>query len=578
MAQARWTRPAVALTAVAACVLGVPGVAEAGWFAYAANRGTNTISQYSIGSDGALSPLGATTAVTNSAPWDVVVSPDARSLYASYAGPLNAIAEFDIGADGTLTPKPGHETIAAGGGPNNLAISPDGKQLYVANFSGDSISEYDIGAAGVLSPKLVASLPSGMGPVAFVVTPDGQTAYSANYTDGSVGFFSPLPDGGFGPTTVLFADCGGASGHPNDLRVSPDGKNLYVADDTNNICQFNVPALSPPRPELGAGGPWGIEIAPDGKHLYAPADTVRQFSIFDDGSLGFMSPTGVAAGTTPRYAAISPDGKNLYSTNEGDATVSQFDIGSDAKLTAKTIATVAAGTTVSGIAVTPNQAPVAEFDAAPGAPGSPTAFDASASSDRDGSVARYDWDFGDGTTLPDGGATPSHTYQSAGTYPVTLSLTDNVGCAHIVYTGKTAVCNAQANVLTKNVTVSLPVKGSPNVPPAIRSASLSRRVFVVNSRGRAEKPVASRAKKGTTLRYTLSERARLVVTVRRVRPRRRIGAFAVASKAGRNRHAFSGRVGRKRLKPGRYLAVLVATDAGGLSSSARRLKFKVVRR
>jgi hypothetical protein len=103
-------------------------------------------------------------------------------------------------------------------------------------------------------------------------------------------------------------------------------------------------------------------------------------------------------------------------------------------------------------------------------------------------------------------------------------------------------------------------------------------VFVVNSRGRAEKPVASRAKKGTTLRYTLSERARLVVTVRRVRPRRRIGAFAVASKAGRNRHAFSGRVGRKRLKPGRYLAVLVATDAGGLSSSPRRLKFKVVRR
>jgi len=48
MAQARWTRPVVALTAVAACVLVVPGVAEAAWFAYAANRGTNTISQYSI--------------------------------------------------------------------------------------------------------------------------------------------------------------------------------------------------------------------------------------------------------------------------------------------------------------------------------------------------------------------------------------------------------------------------------------------------------------------------------------------------------------------------------------------------
>ena len=157
---------------------------------------------------------------------------------------------------------------------------------------------------------------------------------------------------------------------------------------------------------------------------------------------------------------------------------------------------------------------------------------------------------------------------------MTLSLTDNVGCAHIVYTGKTAVCNAQANVLTRNVTVSVPQ----NVRPVITSASLSRRVFAVNPRGRAEKPVVSRVKRGTSLRYTLSERARVLVTVRRVRPRRRIGGFAVASKAGRNRHAFSGRIGLKRLKPGRYLAVLVATDSGGLSSSPRRLKFKVVRR
>src|SRR6185295_1248605 len=211
-AQARWTRPAVALTAVAACVLGVPGVAEAGWFAYTANRGANTISQYSIGSDGALSPLGATTAVTNSAPWDVVVSPDARSLYASYAGPLNAIAEFDIGADGTLTPKPGNETVPASGTPNNLTISPDGKELYVANFSGDSIGQFHIGADGALAQSLVSSLPSGMGPVAFVIAPDGQTAYSANYNDGSVGFFTPLPTGGYGAQIPLFADCGGASG------------------------------------------------------------------------------------------------------------------------------------------------------------------------------------------------------------------------------------------------------------------------------------------------------------------------------------------------------------------------------
>ena len=148
---------------------------------------------------------------------------------------------------------------------------------------------------------------------------------------------------------------------------------------------------------------------------------------------------------------------------------------------------------MSGIAVTPNQAPVPAFDAAPGAPGSPTAFDASASSDRDGSVARYDWDFGDGTTLPDGGPKPGHTYASAGTYAVTLSLTDNLGCAHTVYTGKTAVRNATGNVLKKNITVSASLV--PNVAPAIVSASLSRRTFAGKSARRGRRSPRSRARR-----------------------------------------------------------------------------------
>ena len=171
MVQAGWTRAGLALTAVAVAVCLLPATADAAWFAYTANHGANNISQYSIGSDGSLSSLGATTAVANSAPWDVVVSPDAKSLYASYSGSLNAVAEFDISADGTLTPKTGHETIAAGGSPNNLAISPDGQNLYVANFGGDSISEYHIGDGGVLSSNVVDSFPFGTGPVAFAVAP-----------------------------------------------------------------------------------------------------------------------------------------------------------------------------------------------------------------------------------------------------------------------------------------------------------------------------------------------------------------------------------------------------------------------
>jgi hypothetical protein len=47
--------------------------------------------------------------------------------------------------------------------------------------------------------------------------------------------------------------------------------------------------------------------------------------------------------------------------------------------------------------------------------------------------------------------------------------------------------------------------------------------------------------------------------------------------AGRHSIAFSGRIGRKALRPGRYRATLVARNAGG-KSDAVRLTFRVVRR
>ncbi len=52
-------------------------------------------------------------------------------------------------------------------------------------------------------------------------------------------------------------------------------------------------------------------------------------------------------------------------------------------------------------------------------------FDGSASSDADGTVDSYSWEFGDGTT--GSGATASHDYAAAGTYQVRLTVTDNAG-------------------------------------------------------------------------------------------------------------------------------------------------------
>jgi PKD repeat protein len=72
-----------------------------------------------------------------------------------------------------------------------------------------------------------------------------------------------------------------------------------------------------------------------------------------------------------------------------------------------------------------NQAPVAAFTYA--CTDRTCDFDASASYDLDGSIVSYDWDFGDGTT--GSGIAASHTYVDDGTYPVDLTVTDDLGAS-----------------------------------------------------------------------------------------------------------------------------------------------------
>ena len=52
-------------------------------------------------------------------------------------------------------------------------------------------------------------------------------------------------------------------------------------------------------------------------------------------------------------------------------------------------------------------------------------FDGSASTDEDGTINSYLWDFGDGST--GSGVTATHTYQTDGNFNVTLTVTDNSG-------------------------------------------------------------------------------------------------------------------------------------------------------
>ena len=114
----------------------------------------------------------------------------------------------------------------------------------------------------------------------------------------------------------------------------------------------------------------------------------------------------------------------------------------------------------------------------------------------------------------------------------------------------------------------------------------------------AATPLAARLARGTRFRYTLSEDSRVTLTIQRalagrrrggqcVRPSlrlahakgctryRAVGTLSRIGKAGANSTRFSGRLGRRALRPGAYRAVIRATDNAGNRSAPRATRFRI---
>jgi PKD repeat protein len=148
----------------------------------------------------------------------------------------------------------------------------------------------------------------------------------------------------------------------------------------------------------------------DASASHDPDGTIAKYEWDLDGNGTYETNTGSKATVTHTYSAEGEYTVGLRVTDNGGAT----------------------GTAVQTLTIINNLPPTASFTATPSVQkkGEPISFSAAGSSDPDGTIAKYEWDFdGNGTYETNGGSNPviSHSYTTPGTYTVGLRVTDNGG-------------------------------------------------------------------------------------------------------------------------------------------------------
>ena len=146
-------------------------------------------------------------------------------------------------------------------------------------------------------------------------------------------------------------------------------------------------------------------------------------------NLGSQNPQDNATWRSPRVALAGPVAQNANATFNftvtAPATPGNYNF--QWKMVQDTVEWFGAlSSNVVVNVIKPNQLPKANAGASQfGLVGQPIQFSGDGSSDPDGTIASYSWNFGDGQTASV--ANPAHTYSAGGNYAVNLTVTDNQG-------------------------------------------------------------------------------------------------------------------------------------------------------
>ncbi|AWW49450.1 beta-propeller fold lactonase family protein [Polynucleobacter paneuropaeus] len=293
------------------------------------------VKSYKVGANGTLS-LANSVDIPGSA--SITVNPAGTYLYAGSGYNGNTISEFSIGIDGTLTPL-SPPSVTAGLYPYVVTINPAGTYAYVNNVRDGTIGMYSIGNDGVLSLLSTPTIATNYPQYPLAITPDGKYAYSPNYMARSISMYSIGNDGVLVPlSTPTIA----TSTLPATITINPAGTYAYVKDNSggNNLLTFSIGSngvLTQVDSNI-INGMLKITINPAGTLAYISkyiggVGTIEIYSIGNNGSLtasGLPTVT-TGAGSNPNLI-INPSGTNAYAMSSLDSKIYMYSIGSDGSL------------------------------------------------------------------------------------------------------------------------------------------------------------------------------------------------------------------------------------------------------
>jgi|ERR1700722_20117568 YVTN family beta-propeller protein len=259
----------------------------------------------------------------------VATNRDGTVLYVATAGTPGAVAVIDA----ARTSYPVLANITVGTYPEGMALSPNGKQLYVTNYGFQSFP----GTVSVISTEtnqVTATIVTHGNPFLVFFISNGEQADVLNAA--GTGFLQFVNSVTGAVSSSVGA--GGVVNSPAGMVADQSGGTVYMADYENSVVvakgndgtvQKTILTASSPYSAVTLGQP---ALTPNGKYLYVPrqydgatSTPVDDVVMIETGT-GHIASQSISVGGDPLWAQAAPDGKTLYVGNIGNNTVTVVDI------------------------------------------------------------------------------------------------------------------------------------------------------------------------------------------------------------------------------------------------------------